>query len=100
MLTGPTDSHKGGVKVVFDINYKVVQAKRSGDRTNWIPVGMAFKRQDKFSMKLDTYPIPNEKGEVWLQLYERMEGDEVQKKNEESKEQETLHPKSYGGTAK
>jgi hypothetical protein len=76
----------------------VVQAKKSGDRTNWINVGAAFKREDKFSMKLDTYPIPNEKGEVWLQLYERME-DEIPKKNEQAQKQENVHQNSYGGTA-
>jgi hypothetical protein len=60
---------------------------------------MAFKREDKFSMKLDTYPIPNEKGEVWLQLYERTE-DGLQKENVKTKKQETFHQESYGGTAK
>lgn len=85
---------------MWDVNYKVVQAKKSGDRTNWIHVGMAFKRENKFSMKLETYPMPNEKGEVWLQLYERSESDEVQKKNEQTQKQETVHEKSYGGTAK
>lgn len=85
---------------MWDVNYKVVQAKRSGDRTNWIHVGMAFKRENKFSMKLETYPMPNEKGEVWLQLYERSEGDEVQKENEQKEEQKTVYEKSYGGTAK
>ena len=85
---------------MWNVNYKVVQAKKSGDRTNWITVGAAFKRENKFSMKLETYPMPNEKGEVWLQLYERMESDEVQKENEQIQEQETFHEKSYGGTAK
>jgi hypothetical protein len=79
-------------------NYKIVQAKKSGDRTNWIHVGAAFKREDKFSMKLETYPIPNEKGEVWLQLYERNESDEVQKENEKIKKSEVVYEKSYGGT--
>lgn len=83
---------------MLNINYKVVQAKKSGDRTNWIHVGAAFKREDKFSMKLETYPIPNEKGEVWLQLYERNEGDEVQKENEKVKEQKVVYKNSYGGT--
>ena len=83
---------------MVNINYKIVQAKKSGDRTNWINVGAAFKRENKFSMKLDTYPIPNEKGEVWLQLYERNESDEVQKKNEEIQEQEVVFKNSYGGT--
>ena len=85
---------------MWNVNYKVVQYKKSGDRTNLIKVGMAFKREDKFSMKLDTYPIPNENGEVWLQLYERMEGDEIQKENEQKKEQKAVYEKSYGGTAK
>ena len=85
---------------MWNVNYKVVQAKKSGDRTNWIHVGMAFKRENKFSMKLETYPMPNEKGEVWLQLYERIEDDEVQKENEQTQEQKTVHQKSYGGTSK
>ena len=85
---------------MWNVNYKVVQAKKSGDRTNWITVGAAFKREDKFSMKLETYPMPNENGEVWLQLYERNETDEVQKENAEGKKQETIYKKSYGGTAK
>ena len=85
---------------MWNINYKVVQAKRAGDRTNWITVGAAFKRDDKFSMKLDTYPIPNEKGEVWLQLYERHVEDGVQEENEKGKKQEAIYEKSYGGTAK
>ena len=85
---------------MWNVNYKVVQAKRSGDRTNWITVGAAFKREDKFSMKLETYPMPNDKGEVWLQLYERNETDEVQKENEKEQEQETIYKNSYGGTSK
>jgi hypothetical protein len=60
---------------------------------------MAFKREDKFSMKLETYPMPNEKGEVWLQLYERSESDEIQKENEQEQKQENVHEKSYGGSA-
>ncbi len=60
---------------------------------------MAFKREDKFSMKLDTYPIPNEKGEVWLQLYERIE-DGLQKEDVKETKQEIIHEKSYGGTSK
>ena len=85
---------------MWDVNYKVVQAKQSGDRTNWIHVGAAFKREDKFSMKLDALPMPNANGEVWLQLYERTENDEVQKENEQDKKQKTVYKKSYGGTAK
>jgi hypothetical protein len=81
------------------VNYKVVQAKKSGDRTNWIHVGMAFKRENKFSMKLETYPMPNENGEVWLQLYEKAENDEVQKENEQEQVKKDVYKKSYGGSA-
>lgn len=84
---------------MWNVNYKVVQAKKSGDRTNWIHVGAAFKRENKFSMKLETYPMPNENGEVWLQLYERNEADEVQKENEQEQVKKDVHKKSYGGSA-
>jgi hypothetical protein len=88
------------VNVMWNVNYKVVQAKSSGDRTKWIHVGAAFKSEDKFSLKLETYPMPNANGEVWLQLYERNENDEVQKENGKEQKQETVHKASYGGTAK
>ena len=84
---------------MWNVNYKVVQAKKSGDRTNWIHVGMAFKRENKFSMKLETYPMPNKDGEVWLQLYEKEESDEVQKENEQGQIQKDVHKTSYGGSA-
>ena len=80
---------------MWNVNYKVVQARQSGDRTNWINIGAAFKREDKFSMKMDTLPIPNEKGEVWLQLYERMEDDAVQKENAKRQEQKNVHKNSH-----
>ena len=36
---------------MWNVNYKVVQAKKSGDRTNWITVGAAFKREDKLGVR-------------------------------------------------
>lgn len=67
----------------MEVDYKVVQGKSTGNgKSIWLNVGAAFKRGDKFSLKLDVMPLPNEKGEVWLQLYERMIGDEIQKKHE------------------
>ena len=78
---------------MWNTNYKVVQARNSGDRTNWINVGAAFKRENKFSLKLDTLPLPNQEGEVWLQLYERME-DEVSEKNVQEEKQEAFHKNS------
>lgn len=57
----------------MNVDYKVVQAKATNEgKSIWLNVGAAFKRDEKFSLKLDVIPIPNEKGEVWLQLYERI----------------------------
>jgi hypothetical protein len=49
---------------------------------------------------MDVMPIPNEDGQIWLQLYERMEDDEIQKKNGKDQKQKAVYEKSYGGTAK
>jgi uncharacterized protein VirK/YbjX len=66
----------------MNIDYKVVQGKATKEgKSIWLNVGAAFKRGDKFSLKLDFLPIPNKDGEIWLQLYERI-NDEIPKKNE------------------
>jgi hypothetical protein len=61
---------------------------------------MAFKRENGFSMKLETYPMPNKDGEVWLQLYEKESNNAIQEENEKQEEQKSLYENSYGGTAK
>lgn len=56
------------------ITYNVVQPRQSkDDKTHWFKLGFAIKDGHKFSLKLDALPLPNEKGDVWLQLYERMD---------------------------
>jgi hypothetical protein len=57
----------------MNVDYKVVQPKTTPEgKSIWLNVGAAFKRDERFSLKLDVIPIPNDKGEVWLQLYERI----------------------------
>ena len=64
------------------IRYNLVQAKNNDGKSHWIKIGIAQKTGDKFWVKMDVLPIPNEKGEVWLNLYERTD-DYVSEKNVE-----------------
>ena len=52
--------------------YNVSQAKELPDgKTKWIRVGIEFEKDSKPPrIKLDTLPIPNKDGEVWLSLFE------------------------------
>jgi len=56
--------------------YDVVQAKKipNSDKTKWINLGVAFEKEGRISsVKLDALPIPDEKGEIWLRLFEKKE---------------------------
>lgn len=65
------------------VDYNVVQGKSTKEgKSIWLKVGAAFKRENGFSVKLDALPIPNRDGEIWLQLYERINQDEIPEKNE------------------
>jgi hypothetical protein len=52
--------------------FSVVQAKKSrdGDKTFWQRHGVAFSSSKGISIKLESLPLPNEQGEVWLSLFE------------------------------
>ncbi len=63
------------------IKYNLTQAKTRDSKTQWIKIGIAQKSDRNFWIKLDVLPIADQNGEVWLNLFERM-NDEVQKKNE------------------
>lgn len=51
--------------------------KKDGeDKNRYLTIGTLFQRLDdnenptnKMVMKLDTYPLPNENGEVWVNIY-------------------------------
>ena len=51
---------------------EVKQPRKNKDgETYWFKLGVKFLWDDgKESIKLDALPLPNEKGEVWMNLYE------------------------------
>jgi len=53
--------------------FNVTQAKSvpGRDKAVWIRHGIAFENdQGKVRVKLESIPIPDEKGEIWLSLFE------------------------------
>ena len=53
--------------------YDVSQAKQIPDREKpkWLNIGTAFEKDGKIKgIKLDVLPLPDEKGEIWLRLFE------------------------------
>ncbi len=53
--------------------YDVSQAKQIPDREKpkWLNIGTAFEKDGKINgIKLDVLPLPDEKGEIWLRLFE------------------------------
>ena len=79
-----------------EIKYKVVQGKNTKNGSRWLNVGSAKKDGTRFSLVLDVLPIPNEKGEVWLMLYER-EPNEVQKKGQQTSLKEDVYQRRNEG---
>ncbi len=53
--------------------YNVTQAKEIEGREKpiWIKHGRAFEKDGKIRIKLDSLPIPDQKGEIWLNLFEQ-----------------------------
>tara|TARA_A100000172_G_scaffold69562_1_gene49665 strand:+ start:3838 stop:4080 length:243 start_codon:yes stop_codon:yes gene_type:complete len=51
----------------------VVQAKEvdGRDKPVWLKHGVAFEKDGKISIKLESLPLPNKDGEVWLRLFEQ-----------------------------
>ena len=51
--------------------YSVKQAKNVQGREKpvWLHHGIAFENDKGISIKLESLPLPNEKGEVWLRLF-------------------------------
>jgi hypothetical protein len=52
--------------------YNVSQAKQipNRDKPVWLKHGVAFERDGKIRIKLESLPIPNQEGEIWLALFE------------------------------
>ena len=57
----------------MDKQYKISQAKDipGRDKPIWLTHGRAFEKPDgRIRLKLDSIPIPNADGEIWLNLFE------------------------------
>jgi len=53
-------------------NYKLMQAiENHRKETFWTQIGHGFEKGNRITIQLNTLPLPNKSGEVWLQLYER-----------------------------
>ena len=53
--------------------YSVVQGRKrkdQPDKTYWQRHGVAFSSSKGISVKLESLPLPNSDGEVWLSLFE------------------------------
>jgi hypothetical protein len=52
--------------------FSVVQAKEvpGRDKPIWMKHGVAFEGPKGLSIKLESLPLPNKDGEVWLKLFE------------------------------
>ena len=52
--------------------FSVVQAKevKGRDKPVWRRHGIAFSGEKGISIKLESLPLPNAQGEVWLRLFE------------------------------
>lgn len=62
--------------------FKVVQARKTNDgSTFWLNLGIALQKGENISVKLNSLPLPNNSGEVWLQLYEKDGNNEISEKN-------------------
>lgn len=52
--------------------YDLCSGKTNADgKTFWTKIGTMFpaREGDGFSIRLDSYPLPNEKGEVWIKAF-------------------------------
>ena len=48
--------------------YKDAQGQ---EKTSWLRIGVLLMKDDgKMSLKLEAYPLPNEKGEIWISFME------------------------------
>jgi len=52
--------------------FSVVQAKevQGRDKPVWMRHGIAFSGEKGISIKLESLPLPNKDGEIWLRLFE------------------------------
>lgn len=79
--------------------YNVTQAKTipGRDKAVWIRHGIAFENdQGKVRVKLESIPIPDEKGEIWLSLFED-NGERGQQGSQQSHPAKKAQDDDFGG---
>ena len=79
--------------------YNVTQAKTIPGREKavWIRHGIAFENdQGKVRVKLESIPIPDEKGEIWLSLFED-NGERGQQGSQQSQPAKKAQDDDFGG---
>ena len=66
--------------------------KDQNGKTHWTKVGVMFpsREGDGFSIKLEAYPLPNDKGEVWVSAF-------VPKERDDAREPARQQPQTRGG---
>lgn len=55
--------------------YNVVTPRKNKntEKTHWHKIGIAFKNNKGMSIKLESLPLPDENGEVWVNLFPQEE---------------------------
>ena len=79
--------------------YNVTQAKTilGREKAVWIRHGIAFENdQGKVRVKLESIPIPDEKGEIWLSLFED-NGERGQQGSQPSQPAKKAQDDDFGG---
>jgi hypothetical protein len=72
--------------------YDIVSGRPGKDgKTSWVRIGVMFPAREGsgFSIKLDALPLPNDKGEVWLNCWEP-----------KPRENPSVHGGAHGGSLK
>ena len=50
--------------------------KDGQEKTRWMKIGVMIERQNgKMALKLDALPLPNDKGEIWIEMFEPRQSD-------------------------
>lgn len=60
---------------MFDISQAKDVEKNGETKTHWINHGIAFQKEGKnLRIKLESLPIPDKDGEIWLNVFPKDEG--------------------------
>lgn len=71
--------------------YDIISVRPGKEKPSYVKVGVMFPAKDGkegFAIKLDALPLPNEKGEIWINAWVPMEKSDsaVQRKSPSSRQ--------------